>query len=280
MRRFQKLRCAFHLLTLIAVGLPLLGCGSSSTAESFLVLVTSNSATADGSNLTMQGADLTALMFSDIPYRDVKTVSLSDLALNWARNFELDPNAVLTWNSGDESASIVIELQQPTFEDSTITFPYIILSDEQVFNDNTNFETSIPTEIQDVRLFVDSVQSQPVYEEYCTITSIHLWKFTAVYEGVGAVYDCDLMTDLVERAFSYVIVDPDDDPENENTYAEITWVTPIVGGDGATFNCQGSSKTDSADEADVVCYPDNADDPNDNNASGEFYLDIVFYGND
>ncbi len=108
-------------------------------------------------------------MFSNSPDKDVRSVTIDHLVKNWDSLFKVAPNAVLRWDSNETSGRIVIALQAPNYVNNTLVFPYTIVPDNGTvgnINSDIAVQESVPENMQDVRLFIDSI----IYTDTCEIT--------------------------------------------------------------------------------------------------------------
>lgn len=166
---------------------------TDSDDESFLLLITGASGRSDGAALTVEGIDPSVLYFSDIPYHDVGEVSINDLADNWDSYFEFAPNAALTWDRDQSSGRIVIELEAPTYDNGRLVFPYNVVSSEgQLAGVVSEIETqeTVPENMQDIRLFVDSIW----YTETCAIAITNLSSETLTLTEIHLDYGAETET--------------------------------------------------------------------------------------
>lgn len=134
----------------------------SSDEESFLIVIVGAEATSDGSALTISGVDPHVMTFADAPGRDVASEPIARFVADWSSAFSTRPNAVLSWNEGDASALVVLELAEPTWSDDRLVIPYQVLPDEGSFGDiaaDAERRDTMPASMTDVRLFIDDCSS-------------------------------------------------------------------------------------------------------------------------
>ena len=146
------------------------GNSAAEPEPSWLLSQTARSGTlnpnADGTyQLVMQGVDPTVVAFTDRPDRDTATLSVQQMTNAWATMFASSaPNAVLVEHSRTSGPdSLVLELFDPVFSGTTMTYTVRILADEQNPTSvdgvglGTEQYTEPPTAFALASLFIDNM---------------------------------------------------------------------------------------------------------------------------
>ncbi|MBX3029435.1 MAG: hypothetical protein KF809_04710 [Chloroflexi bacterium] len=104
---------------------------TSEPAQSWLYIQTAESATFDGTTLTLGNASPTVVAFTDRPERTVRPGPLTDLVAHWGdgeNSFAADPpQAGLTSIVDGGLQTAVVELSEPQLDGTTLTYQVRVL---------------------------------------------------------------------------------------------------------------------------------------------------------
>ncbi|MFV0318424.1 MAG: hypothetical protein ACK5O2_15870 [Microthrixaceae bacterium] len=136
--------------------------GSESSGGGLLFVLSSESGRADGSTVTLSGADGWVTVFTDRPGRSASRVTLEEFVSGWAGyGFESDPpNASVTLDAGGVDQSVVVELSDPTLSAEVpgeVSFSYRVIDEaDSVGADADSKPGELPAEFNRPDLFIDN----------------------------------------------------------------------------------------------------------------------------
>jgi hypothetical protein len=136
---------------------------SAPTGTSWLYAVLADRATATATDLSVPGAS-TVVAFTDAPRRSVDTEDVADLASSWTERFgDLQPNAVLSWDSGSGDRAVTVTLDAPDVRGGRVVFPYTVISGRvhDARRADEAGDLRLDRRMRDLRLFIDDGVANP-----------------------------------------------------------------------------------------------------------------------
>lgn len=145
----KRLAIALSIVCASAVAGPVMAQDPASDTESFLFLEKADRAVASGGRIAFRGIDGSMVMFSDRPFRNVRTIRIEDFIDAWnegADDVKQDPpNVAITGLDGGRQVGVVAVLSEPILSDTELSFSIRTLAGD------------LPDELSDVSVVIDGL---------------------------------------------------------------------------------------------------------------------------